>query len=84
MEFASIWVILKAESCWAAVTLYPIVEVHICSEPEPVSLSGRRAVIFGFVATLVFINMYRVAQLHLLRKLNHFICCLLDLFLFLV
>ena len=46
MDFASIWVILKAESCWAALILYRIVEVRVRGEPEPVSLSVRRYVFF--------------------------------------
>ena len=43
MDFASIWVILKAESCWAALILYRIAEVRARGEPEPVSLSVSRA-----------------------------------------
>ena len=46
MDFASIWVILKAESCWVALILYRIVEVHVRGEPEPVSLSVRRYIFF--------------------------------------
>ena len=46
MDFASIWVIFKAESCCTALILYPIVDVRYCGEPEPVSLSVRRYIFF--------------------------------------
>ena len=52
MEFAQIWVILKAESCWAALILYRIGNTNTINDTEPLSLSYRRAVIFGSVATL--------------------------------
>ena len=44
---------IEAQSCLVALTLYPIVEVRVRGEPEPVSLSDRRAVIFGSVATFL-------------------------------
>ena len=46
MDFASIWVILKAESCWAALILYRIGNILYHGEPEPVSLSVGRSVFF--------------------------------------
>ena len=52
MDFASIWVILKAESCWATLILN-----HIGNRTRYLIQSlyrylYRRAVIFGSVATL--------------------------------
>ena len=52
MDFASIWIILKVESCWTALILYRIGNRPRYTIQSLYRYLYRRAVIFGSVATL--------------------------------